>query len=126
MDEIPTPLVPSADPVTTPPGADRPATPPIRKKKKDKVRSAWISFLGRIVAQVVGAAASIALAVMFVQKSKTTDVPAPAAAVTSSQIAARAVTKRADGRLTLAVLPLSNYSADDPENYFADGMTEAL
>jgi hypothetical protein len=32
------------------------------KKKKSKVRGAWISFIGRIVAQVVGAVASIVLA----------------------------------------------------------------
>ena len=30
-----------------------------KKKKADKVRSAWISFIGRILAQVIGAAASV-------------------------------------------------------------------
>ena len=37
-------------------------------KKKEKVRSAWISFVGRIVAQVVGAVATIVLGVLFLQK----------------------------------------------------------
>ncbi len=39
-----------------------------RRKKKDKVRSAWISFVGRIVAQIMGAVATIALGLMVVQK----------------------------------------------------------
>ena len=42
-----------------------------KNKKRDKVRSAWIGFVGRIVAQFVGAAASILLALMFVQKYQT-------------------------------------------------------
>ena len=80
------------------------------------------------MAQVIGAAASIVLAVMFVQKSKGADTrapdPAPAAAL--SQVAARAAARREDGRITLAVLPLSDYSGNGQDVYFADGMTEAL
>ena len=38
------------------------------KKKKDKVRSAWISFVGRILAQLVGAAATVALGVLVLHK----------------------------------------------------------
>jgi hypothetical protein len=38
------------------------------KKKKDKVRSAWISFVGRIVAQIMGAVASITLGFAVLQK----------------------------------------------------------
>jgi len=52
-----------------------------KKKKKDKVRSAWISFVGRIVAQVVGAAVTIVLTLVFVQKysdSKARVAPQPA------------------------------------------------
>mgnify|MGYP001574366874 CR=1 FL=1 len=30
-----------------------------KKKKRDKVRSAWISFTGRIIAQIVGALATV-------------------------------------------------------------------
>jgi TolB-like protein len=95
------------------------------EKKKDKVRSAWISFIGRVVAQIVGAAASIVLAVLFVQKSKNADSPPPKAAVTAPAPATQAP-RRNDGRITLAVLPLSNFSADTQQDYFADGMTEAL
>jgi hypothetical protein len=39
-----------------------------REKKRAKVRSAWISFVGRIVAQIMGAVATISLGLMLVQK----------------------------------------------------------
>jgi hypothetical protein len=39
-----------------------------QKKKKDKVRSAWIGFMGRIVAQLVGAIATVALGVMVLNR----------------------------------------------------------
>ena len=38
------------------------------KKKRDKVRSAWISFAGRIAAQLVGAIATVALGVMVLHR----------------------------------------------------------
>jgi len=37
------------------------------KKKRNKVRSAWISFVGRIVAQAMGAAATVAVGLIVVQ-----------------------------------------------------------
>jgi hypothetical protein len=49
-----------------------------KKKKKDKVRSAWISFAGRIVAQVVGAIATVALGVMVLHGYTSTDSQPPA------------------------------------------------
>ena len=39
------------------------------KKKRDKVRSAWISFVGRILAQLVGAAATVTLGVIVLHRS---------------------------------------------------------
>jgi len=50
-----------------------------KKKKRDKVRSAWISFAGRIVAQIVGAIATVALGVMVLHRytSGETRPPAP-------------------------------------------------
>jgi hypothetical protein len=39
-----------------------------KNKKKDKVRSAWIAFVGRIVAQLVGAIATVALGVMVLSR----------------------------------------------------------
>jgi hypothetical protein len=49
-----------------------------KKKKRDKVRSAWISFAGRIVAQIVGAIATVALGVMVLHRYTSGDArPAP-------------------------------------------------
>ena len=58
---------PSASPV--PPSPPTP-TDGSEMKKRDKVRSAWISFIGRIVAQIVGAVASITLAILFLQRAQ--------------------------------------------------------
>ena len=38
------------------------------EKKRAKIRSAWISFVGRIVAQIMGAVATISIGLMLVQK----------------------------------------------------------
>lgn len=50
-----------------------------KKSKKDKVRSAWISFAGRIVAQLVGAIATVALGVMVLHRYTSIDTPPPPA-----------------------------------------------
>lgn len=39
-----------------------------KKRRGDKLRSAWISFVGRIVAQLVGAVATVVLGVLMLQK----------------------------------------------------------
>ena len=90
-----------------------------KKKKKAKVRSAWISFAGRIVAQVVGAAATIVLGIYLVtnHKANSNGEAAPRLAR-----AARA----AGAEPSLAVLPFDNYSGDASQDYFVNGMTEAL
>ena len=106
-----------------PPGATGTEAAP-KKKKRDRVRTAWISFVGRIVAQIVGAVASIALAIMFLQRSQERDAVPVATTTAVAPLPAR--TPRADGRVTIAVLPLSSYSSNPQEDYFADGMTEAL
>jgi TolB-like protein len=100
-------------------------TPP--RKKKNKVRSAWISFVGRITAHILGAAASVALGLMFLDKYSSHAAKAAAAAETaqSSSIAAHRAA-RPSAELALAVLPLQNYSADGKQVYLADGITEAL
>src|SRR4051812_41065427 len=81
-----------------------------KKKKKDKVRSAWISFAGRIVAQVVGALATVALTVTVVHQYKGNDLRQPKAA-------ASAVTP---DDLSVAVLPMENFSAESGHDYLAD------
>jgi hypothetical protein len=114
MDETPSP---------TPPESGAPFEPESglkKKKKKDKVHDAWFTFFGRIVAQIVGAIASIVLAIFFLQKAQSGNDPT--SATSPSTPATRATAVRSDGRITLAVLPLSNYSGDASEDYFADGI----
>lgn len=97
------------------------------KRKKDKVRSAWISFVGRIVAQVVGAVATVALGLTVLHT-----YAAPGSRESSPEDAGPATQRvpvsysRPATETWLAVLPLENFSADVAHQYLADGMTEAL
>jgi hypothetical protein len=78
----------------------------MEKKKKKKARDMWISFVGRIVAQIVGAVAS------------RSNAPARDAASTGaggSATAARSVSRSGDVP-TIAVLPLQNFSGDPAQN----------
>ena len=83
------------------------------------MRGAWISFIGRIVAQVVGAVASIVLAVTFLQR-RDAEAPAPPADSPAAAVANLPATRPADARTTLAVLPLANFSGDAKDDYFAE------
>ena len=100
------------------------------KRKRSKVRSAWISFVGRIVAQVIGAIASVALGLMVLTKYGFPERATASPAVTSPAAPDARDTdrraRRAAGELALAVLPIQNYSQDAAHAYFADGVTEAL
>ena len=49
---------------------------PGKSKKRDKVRSLWISFVGRIVAQIIGAIASVVLGIFILQQPTRTLPPA--------------------------------------------------
>jgi TolB-like protein/Tfp pilus assembly protein PilF len=89
------------------------------RKKKDKVRSAWISFAGRIIAQVLGAVVTIVLGIYVLQRAQ-----APAAPAGAPPNPPRL--RPAGSARSLAVLPLRNLSGDPQQEYFADGMTEAL
>jgi TolB-like protein/tetratricopeptide (TPR) repeat protein len=122
---MPDPVSPG-EPDSTAAGAPaRPRPNVVPKKKKSKVRGAWISFVGRIVAQVVGAVASIVLAVTFLQRRDARETP-PAVDTPAAAVATPPAVRPADARTTLAVLPLANFSGDDKQDYFAEGMTEAL
>ena len=100
------------------------------KRRKDKLRSAWISFVGRIIAQIVGAVASVLLGFMVLTKYGLPDrTPTKAAAAvqpTSTARPVRARVPRPSGELALAVLPVQNFSRDGADVYVADGVTEAL
>lgn len=100
-----------------------------KKKKRDKFRSAWISFAGRIVAQLVGAAATIVLGIMFVQKYKAPDQKVVQSAANPAPYVrhlAQHRSARATGELAVAVLPIQNFSQDPQQDRFADAVTEAL
>src|SRR5437868_5560613 len=111
-------------------------TPEARlKRKEDKVRSAWISFIGRIVAQIVGAVASVSLGLMVLNKYHVQDKVPSGTVGTSGKSAVTSVSpehlashraRRASGELGLAVMPIQNFSKDAGHTYFADGVTEAL
>jgi TolB-like protein len=95
------------------------------EKKRAKIRSAWISFVGRIVAQIMGAVATISLGLMLVQKYHSpaaAPAPVPAHSAPQGMVPVRLITP---GEPSLAVLPLQNVSADG-ETSFARGMTDAL
>lgn len=117
------------------------ATSPVRKKK-DKVRSAWISFAGRVVAQLVGAAATVVLGYTVVSHTAKSAVtaastasaaPAPAGAgpvaagqqgtVPGAPTLVRV--QRAAGP-ALVVLPFADYSPGAGPTLSADGLTEAV
>ena len=102
------------------------------KKKKDKLRSAWISFIGRILAQVLGAAASIAFGLLILNRAQKgadrSPDTGPHTMATAAKAAVRpvAVRSRRTDDIALAVLPLQNFSGDVQQDFFAEGMTEAL
>jgi TolB-like protein len=95
------------------------------EKKRAKIRSAWIAFVGRIVAQIMGAVATISLGLMLVQRyhaPAAVSAPPPAQVVPLAAVPVRLVTP---GEASLAVLPLRDVSPDG-EASFARGMTDAL
>jgi TolB-like protein len=91
------------------------------EKARRKLRSAWISFVGRIVAQVIGAGATVTLGVLIAQ-----ELNRPATPDTAATPPAEAPARARTGGVAIAVLPLDNFSGDPARDYLADGMTEAL
>src|SRR5262245_35470192 len=103
-----TKLVRIGPPATLPAPLPGEAEPELRqpKRKRDKVRSAWISFVGRIVAQIVGALATVVLGLLLARKvyppgSKHVPPPAPDPAPTASAAVVRS-------GVSIAVLPFTN------------------
>ena len=98
--------------------------PPV--KKRDKVRSAWISFAGRIVAQLIGAIATVTLGVVVLgghARQGAAALPMAAAEVPVAPIRAAA---HPAGAAVVAVLPLDDYTSEARPDHFVDGVTEAL
>lgn len=131
---------PSSSPLTP---SHAPAVEPVHTaeaslldaKRKNKLRSAWISFVGRIVAQVIGAVATVVLGVAVIshhvgrnQTSTAEDAsasPVAAAGAISSEETALVRTRRLPGA-ALVVLPFQDYSPADKPTALADGLTEAV
>ena len=98
-----------------------------KKKKKDRLRSAWISFTGRIIAQFVGAVATVTLGVLVIHHAQagryetaSAVPPAEPASATPSSAPERTPDH------AIAVLSFLNYSGDQRQDAFADALTEAL
>lgn len=107
--------------------ADQAAQDEKQKRKKDKIRSAWISFVGRIVAQILGAVATITLALALADRirSEPAQIAAAGAASPRQQATLRPPVPR-DSRISIAVLPLELLSPDSSRQYLADSLTEEI
>src|SRR5688572_6819702 len=115
----------TAQPVQgTPPEAPHESAAGKIKKKRNKVRSAWISFVGRIVAQAMGAAATVALGLIVVRHYGIPEVAPAGGGKGESKITA-AARIASTGALSIAVLPLETY-AGPARQELADAMTEAV
>jgi hypothetical protein len=82
-----------------------------RKKQRARVRGAWISFVGRIVAQFVGSAASIVLGLMLIERHHAAVTATQAAAVPAAAVAPAQVLPGP----TLLVVPLQNVPRDQQQ-----------
>jgi hypothetical protein len=78
-----------------------------KKQKKDKVRSAWISFAGRIVAQIVGAIATVALGVMVLHRYTAGDARPPAPELGHETYARPAASDSIPGQAPVHVIVLT-------------------
>jgi TolB-like protein len=117
-------------PINSAPGTAADIEEQKRRKKRNKVRSAWISFVGRIIAQFVGATASILLGMALLQKYQTAhanpgDQP-PAVTPVTQHPAAAARERGFSVQPSLAVLPLEAFSTEAGQKHMAGAMTEAL
>ncbi len=94
-------------------------TEPSKPKKKDKVRSVWISFIGRIVAQIIGAIASVVLGIFILQRYQ----DSPAAPPPTRRSRRRRRARMANRPCRAAARQLLRDPADA---YFAQGIPEVL
>jgi TolB-like protein len=105
-------------------GLSEPASPQTaeqalkQKKKKDKVRSAWISFVGRIVAQILGAVATITLGLALADRLRA-DLNDTADAAVAPAVQVQ------DHGMSVAVLPIELFS-EAGQQHLADRLTEGL
>jgi TolB-like protein len=113
----------------TPSNAIEPASAEDRKarKKRRKLRSAWIAFVGRIVAQFVGSAATIVLGLILLHTYQPAPTGAAAVAASSGDKPVAVTTFRGhDAENSIAVLPLHSVSRGGNETAIADSMTDVV
>jgi len=96
---------------------------PDRVRKREKVRSAWISFAGRITAQIIGAIATVTLGVVVLGKGQTVAKAAESAHDTKPTVLI-ATPVRTHGETVIVMLPLGKdgkvdgkMAADVAESY---------
>jgi TolB-like protein len=117
----------STDGTSGPDVAPRDGAAKKRERRAKKVRSAWISFVGRIVAQFVGSAATIVLGLILLQRHSASEAlwhktAAPPATEARVQPVKSAPVEPA----SVAVLPLRGFSADSSSSALATSMSDAL
>jgi hypothetical protein len=88
-----------------------PITPQEHAPRRDKIRSAWISFAGRIVAQIIGAVATVMLGVIVFGGRQT---PTEAAGQPASTVLI-ATPIRTHGETVIVMLPLGKDGSVDQE-----------
>lgn len=74
-------------------------------RKRDKIRSAWISFAGRIAAQLIGSIATVTLGVLVLGKGRTPAAD-PIAAVAAKPTVLIATPVRTHGETVIVMLPM--------------------
>jgi TolB-like protein/Tfp pilus assembly protein PilF len=91
------------------------------EKRRSKVRAAWIAFVGRILAQLIGAIATVGLG-LYVVRTFGVEGPARRGAAPAAVAAAAPAPRRP----ALVVLPFQVYSPSGEDQKLSDGFTEAL
>lgn len=74
-------------------------------RKREKVRSAWISFAGRIAAQIIGAIATVTLGVVVLGKGQTSPKSADSAHEPKTTVLI-ATPVRTHGETVIVMLPI--------------------
>jgi len=96
------------------------------RKKHKKVRSAWIAFVGRIVAQFVGSAATIVLGLILLHKYQPVPTGPATASAADTAIAVPATLQKHDDQHSVAVVSLRSFSRDRVDTDIADSMTDVV
>jgi TolB-like protein len=122
---------PPTQPVSTGSGAPTdPRSDDKKAKRKNKVRAAWISFIGRIVAQSVGAAATIGLGFAVLGQYHEASASASDGSLKTAPLVERGSvrlrTRPNSSDPALAVLPFRDLSPGLAHERLADGISEML